>query len=133
MLEEIDDGQILLDGLRRLAIRAIDADAARRAFGMVFQSYNLFKTDGSGESHAAPRVVARRDAVKPRRWAPLLDRIGLYRDKADAIRTRSRVGKQSGSRLPGAGLDPARLLMPRRDHQRGIPSVSARSSNWSVS
>ena len=41
LIEDIDDGQILLDG-RDISDPRIDADEARQAMGMVFQSFNLF-------------------------------------------------------------------------------------------
>ena len=41
LLEEIDDGQIFLTG-RDISDPRIDADDARQAMGMVFQSFNLF-------------------------------------------------------------------------------------------
>lgn len=41
LLEEIDDGQIYLDG-REISDPSIDPDEVRRKLGMVFQSFNLF-------------------------------------------------------------------------------------------
>lgn len=41
LLEPIDEGQILLDGVD-IAEPGLDADPIRRRIGMVFQSYNLF-------------------------------------------------------------------------------------------
>ncbi|MCK0118877.1 amino acid ABC transporter ATP-binding protein [Isoptericola sp. S6320L] len=41
LLEEVDDGQVLLDGVD-VADPWVDADAARARMSMVFQQYNLF-------------------------------------------------------------------------------------------
>lgn len=41
LLDEIDSGQILLDGVD-ITASEVDADAIRRRIGIVFQSYNLF-------------------------------------------------------------------------------------------
>ncbi|HEU5111838.1 MAG TPA: amino acid ABC transporter ATP-binding protein [Acidimicrobiia bacterium] len=41
LLEPVDDGEILLDGVD-IADPEFDADAARRRIGIVFQSFNLF-------------------------------------------------------------------------------------------
>ncbi|WP_407318698.1 amino acid ABC transporter ATP-binding protein [Isoptericola halotolerans] len=41
LLEEVDDGQVLLDGVD-VADPWVDADAARARMAMVFQQYNLF-------------------------------------------------------------------------------------------
>ena len=78
LLEDIDDGQILLDG-RDVSDPRIDADAARQAMGMVFQSFNLFPHMTALANVAlAPRVVhgsTRRDAQE--RGRELLTRVGL--------------------------------------------------------
>lgn len=78
LLEDVDDGQILLDG-RDISDPRIDADEARRAMGMVFQSFNLFPHMTALANVAlAPRVVhgsSRRDAED--RGRELLDRVGL--------------------------------------------------------
>lgn len=78
LLEDIDDGQILLDG-RDISDPRIDADEARQAMGMVFQSFNLFPHMTALANVAlAPRVVhgsSRRDAED--RGRELLDRVGL--------------------------------------------------------
>ena len=43
LLEEIDDGQVFLDGVDVSDPRA-DAAAAQRRMGIVFQAFNLFRT-----------------------------------------------------------------------------------------
>jgi polar amino acid transport system ATP-binding protein len=78
LLEDIDDGQILLDG-RDISDPRIDADEARQAMGMVFQSFNLFPHMTALANVAlAPRVVhgsSRREAED--RGRELLGRVGL--------------------------------------------------------
>jgi polar amino acid transport system ATP-binding protein len=78
LLEDIDDGQILLDG-RDISDPRINADEARQAMGMVFQSFNLFPHMTALANVAlAPRVVhgsSRREAED--RGRELLDRVGL--------------------------------------------------------
>ena len=41
LLEPVDDGEILLDGVD-ISVPGLDANPVRRRIGMVFQSYNLF-------------------------------------------------------------------------------------------
>ena len=41
LLEDIDDGQIFLDG-QEISDPLVDVDLIRRRLGMVFQSFNLF-------------------------------------------------------------------------------------------
>jgi polar amino acid transport system ATP-binding protein len=112
LLEEIDDGQILLDG-SDVSDPRIDADAARRAFGMVFQSYNLFPhMTALANVTLAPRVVHgadRREAEA--RGRELLDRIGLS-DKADAYPDTLSGGQQQWVAIVRAlAYDPRLLLL----------------------
>jgi polar amino acid transport system ATP-binding protein len=112
LLEEIDDGQILLDG-SDVSDPRIDADAARRAFGMVFQSYNLFPhMTALSNVTLAPRVVHgadRREAEA--RGHELLDRIGLS-DKADAYPDTLSGGQQQRVAIVRAlAYDPRLLLL----------------------
>ncbi|OKH72379.1 peptide ABC transporter ATP-binding protein [Mycobacterium sp. SWH-M1] len=78
LLEEIDDGRILLNG-RDISDPRINAEEARQAVGMVFQSFNLFPhMTALGNVALAPRVVhgsSRRDAEQ--RARELLTRVGL--------------------------------------------------------
>jgi polar amino acid transport system ATP-binding protein len=84
LLEDIDDGQILLDG-RDISDPRIDADEARQAMGMVFQSFNLFPhlsvldnvTLAPRRVHGVRRALAEKDALA------MLGRVGLA-DKASA-------------------------------------------------
>jgi polar amino acid transport system ATP-binding protein len=78
LLEEIDDGQLFLDGVDVSDPRA-DAAAAQRRMAIVFQAFNLFPHMTAAQNVAlAPRVVhglAPRDADD--RAAELLHRVGL--------------------------------------------------------
>ena len=112
LLEDIDDGQILLDG-RDVSDPRIDADAARRAMGMVFQSYNLFPHLTAVQNVAlAPRVVhgvARRDAQA--RGRELLDRVGLA-GHADSYPDKMSGGQQQRVAIARAlAYDPRLLLL----------------------
>jgi polar amino acid transport system ATP-binding protein len=111
LLEDIDDGQILLDG-RDISDPRIDADGARRAMGMVFQSYNLFPHMTALANVAlAPRVVhrsTRRDAEE--RGRELLARVGLA-DKADAYPDKLSGGQQQRVAIARALAYEPRLLL----------------------
>ncbi|HQZ33218.1 MAG TPA: amino acid ABC transporter ATP-binding protein [Ilumatobacteraceae bacterium] len=94
LLEPIDDGAILLDGVD-ISEPGLDPDPVRRRIGMVFQSYNLFphmsvlnnitlgptKVLRQSKSHAA-------DAARE-----LLDRFGLA-DRAEAYPDQLSGGQQ---------------------------------------
>nr|WP_250556844.1 amino acid ABC transporter ATP-binding protein [Pseudonocardia lacus] len=78
LLEEVDDGRILLDGVDVSDPRA-DAAAAQRRMAIVFQGYNLFPHMTAAQNVAlAPRVVhgvPAREADE--RGRELLERVGL--------------------------------------------------------
>ena len=78
LLEEIDDGQILLDGVDVSDPRA-DAAAAQRRMAIVFQAFNLFPHLTALQNIAlAPRVVHRVPAEEAdERARELLRRVGL--------------------------------------------------------
>ncbi|WP_422744680.1 amino acid ABC transporter ATP-binding protein [Mycobacterium sp. WMMD1722] len=111
LLEDIDDGQILLDG-RDISDPRIDADAARRAIGMVFQSYNLFPhMTALANITVAPRAVHgldRRTAAQ--RGRELLERVGLA-DQADAYPDRLSGGQQQRVAIARALAYEPRLLL----------------------
>ncbi len=112
LLEDIDDGQILLDG-RDISDPRIDADEARQAMGMVFQSFNLFPHLTALRNVAlAPRVVhgaTRRDAEA--RGRDLLARVGLA-EKADAYPDKLSGGQQQRVAIARAlAYDPRLLLL----------------------
>jgi polar amino acid transport system ATP-binding protein len=78
LLEEIDDGDILLDG-EVITDPSVDAVAVRRRLGLVFQAYNLFPhltvlenvVLGSWRGHGVPRDEAEAGARAQ------LERLGL--------------------------------------------------------
>jgi polar amino acid transport system ATP-binding protein len=112
LLEEIDDGQILLDG-RDISDPRVDADRARQAMGMVFQSFNLFPHLTALQNVAlAPRVVhgaSRRDAAD--RGRELLTRVGLS-THADAYPDKLSGGQQQRVAIARAlAYDPRLLLL----------------------
>jgi polar amino acid transport system ATP-binding protein len=112
LLEEIDDGRILLDG-RDISDPRIDADEARQAMGMVFQSYNLFPhLTALANVALAPRVVhgsTRRDADE--RGRELLARVGLA-THADAYPDKLSGGQQQRVAIARAlAYDPRLLLL----------------------
>ena len=112
LLDDIDDGQILLDG-RDISDPRIDADAARRAMGMVFQSFNLFPHMTAVQNVAlAPRVVhGHKRAAAIARGRELLDRVGLV-GKADAYPDKLSGGQQQRVAIARAlAYDPRLLLL----------------------
>ena len=94
LLEQVDDGQVLLDG-EDVTDPRVDADAVRRKLGVVFQAYNLFPhltvldnvTLAPTRVHGRSRGDARDEALA------LLERIGLA-DKAGEYPDRLSGGQQ---------------------------------------
>ena len=112
LLEDIDDGQIFLDG-SDISDPRVDADAARRSMGMVFQSFNLFPHMKVLDNVTlAPRVVHRRDRRDAdERARELLARVGLA-DKADAYPDKLSGGQQQRVAIARAlAYDPRLLLL----------------------
>jgi polar amino acid transport system ATP-binding protein len=112
LLEDIDDGRILLDG-RDISDPRIDGDEARRAMGMVFQSFNLFPHMTALQNVAlAPRFVhgsTRHDAQE--RGRELLARVGLS-EKADAYPDKLSGGQQQRVAIARAlAYEPKLLLL----------------------
>jgi polar amino acid transport system ATP-binding protein len=112
LLEEVDDGQILLDG-RDISDPRIDADEARQAMGMVFQSFNLFPHMTALNNVAlAPRVVhgSTRRAAQDR-GRELLARVGLA-EHADAYPDKLSGGQQQRVAIARAlAYEPKLLLL----------------------
>ena len=94
LLDQIDDGSIVLDGEDITAVDA-DVDKVRRKLGIVFQSFNLFPhmkvidniTLAPMKVQGISKEVARENAYK------LLDRFGLH-DKAENYPDRLSGGQQ---------------------------------------
>jgi polar amino acid transport system ATP-binding protein len=94
LLEEIDDGDILLDG-EVTTDPSVDPVAVRRKLGFVFQAYNLFPhmsvlqniVLGETRAHGTPRAEAEARARE------LLERFGLG-DRADDRPERLSGGQQ---------------------------------------
>jgi polar amino acid transport system ATP-binding protein len=112
LLEDVDDGQIFLDG-RDISDPRINPDAARRAMGMVFQSFNLFPHMTVLDNVTlAPRVVhgrTRRDADE--RGRELLARVGLS-EKTDEYPDKLSGGQQQRVAIARAlAYDPRLLLL----------------------
>ena len=94
LLDQIDDGSIVLDGEDITAVGA-DVDKVRRKLGIVFQSFNLFPhmkvidniTLAPMKVQGISKEAARESAYK------LLDRFGLH-DKAENYPDRLSGGQQ---------------------------------------
>ena len=94
LLEPVDDGAVLLDGVD-IAEPGLDADPIRRRIGMVFQSFNLFPhmsvTDnvavGPRKVLGASKAIARENALV------MLTRLGLAA-RADAYPDQLSGGQQ---------------------------------------
>jgi polar amino acid transport system ATP-binding protein len=112
LLEEIDDGDVLLDG-EVITDPSVDPIAVRRRLGMVFQAYNLFPHMTVLDNLTlAPRKVhglARAEAES--RARDLLDRFGLA-DKAAEHPDRLSGGQQQRAALARALVtDPSLVLL----------------------
>ena len=110
--EELDDGQILLEG-KDISDPRVDADLARRGMGVVFQAFNLFPHLSVLDNVTlAPRVVHGVDkATATERGLALLARVGLA-DKATAFPDRLSGGQQQRVAIVRAlAYEPKLLLL----------------------
>ena len=111
LLEEVDDGDIWLDGLDICDPR-VDANAVRARMGMVFQSFNLFGHLRVVENVAlAQRLVhkvARAEADE--KALAMLERVGLA-DKARAFPDELSGGQQQRVAIARALVSSPRLLL----------------------
>jgi polar amino acid transport system ATP-binding protein len=109
--EDIDDGQIMLDG-QDISDPRVNADVARRGMGVVFQAFNLFPHLSVLDNVTlAPRVVHGVDrATATKRGRALLARVGLA-DKADAFPDRLSGGQQQRVAIVRALAYEPRLLL----------------------
>lgn len=112
LLEQVDDGKIILDGEEITAADA-DIDGVRRKFGMVFQSFNLFPHKSVIENITLAPIkargvdpeLARQEATK------LLERFGL-KDKAEQFPDRLSGGQQQRvAIIRSLALHPRMLLL----------------------
>ena len=111
LLEDIDDGQIFLDG-DDISDPRVDADNARRAMGMVFQSFNLFPhmTVLDNVTLASRVVHGRNRREAEDRGRELIGRVGLA-DKADAYPDKLSGGQQQRVAIARALAHDPRLLL----------------------
>jgi polar amino acid transport system ATP-binding protein len=94
LLEQIDDGIIILDGEEITAVE-VDVDDVRKKFGMVFQAFNLFPHKSVLENVTLAPIYARgvdREEAESEALR-LLERFGL-RDKAHQYPDRLSGGQQ---------------------------------------
>jgi polar amino acid transport system ATP-binding protein len=112
LLEQIDDGQILIDGEDISAVD-VDPDVVRRKLGMVFQSFNLFPHMNVIENIIlAPTKVQGLDREEAISLAyELLTRFGL-KEKADQYPDRLSGGQQQRvAIIRSLALKPRLLLL----------------------
>jgi polar amino acid transport system ATP-binding protein len=111
LLEEVDDGQVLLDGVDVADPRA-DGAAAQRRMGIVFQAFNLFPHMTALENVTlAPRVVHGVPAAEATaRARELLGRVGLAAF-SDAHPDRLSGGQQQRVAIARALAVQPRLLL----------------------
>lgn len=111
LLEDVDDGQVLLDGVD-VADPRLDANAVRARLGMVFQQYNLFPhMTVLHNVTLALRLVhgrARRAAEEAAR--AVLDRVGLSH-RVDAYPDQLSGGEQQRAAIARAIVDGPELLL----------------------
>jgi polar amino acid transport system ATP-binding protein len=111
LLEDVDDGQILLDG-EDISDPRIDPDTARRRMGVVFQAFNLFPhLTVLDNVTLAPRVVHKVGKAEANsRGEALLARVGLA-DKAKSYPDRLSGGQQQRVAIVRALAYEPRLLL----------------------
>jgi polar amino acid transport system ATP-binding protein len=111
LLEEIDDGDVLLDG-EVVTDPSVDPVAVRRRLGMVFQAFNLFPHLSVLDNITlAPRKAHRVDRrTAEERARELLDRFGLA-DKAGEYPDRLSGGQQQRVAIVRALATRPRLML----------------------
>ena len=112
LLDPIDDGEILLDGVD-ISVPGYDPDPVRRKIGMVFQSFNLFPHMTVLENiKLAPMKVKRMANREITEQAEaLLDRFGLL-DKAHVYPDRLSGGQQQRAAIVRAlAMEPEIMLL----------------------
>ncbi|ROS75418.1 amino acid ABC transporter ATP-binding protein [Cellulomonas sp. PhB143] len=111
LLEDVDDGQVLLDG-QDVADPWVDADAVRARLALVFQQYNLFPhlrvldnlTLAPRVAHGRPRAEAEAEARQ------MLERVGLAH-KARAYPDQLSGGEQQRAAIARALVGRPELLL----------------------
>lgn len=112
LLEQIDDGEIYLDG-REISDPTVDPDEVRRKLGMVFQAFNLFPHMTVLENITlAPIKVQGKSAEEAEESAlTLLHRFGLG-DKATQYPDRLSGGQQQRAAIiRSIAINPRLLLL----------------------
>lgn len=112
LLEQIDDGEIFLDG-QEISDPSVNPDEIRRKLGMVFQSYNLFPHMTVLENITlAPIKVQGKSEEQAREIAQnLLKRFGLA-DKATEYPDRLSGGQQQRAAIiRSLAINPRLLLL----------------------
>ncbi|QIK62280.1 amino acid ABC transporter ATP-binding protein [Leucobacter viscericola] len=112
LLEQVDDGRILLAG-EDITDPRVKVDAVRARIGVVFQHYNLFPHMNviDNVTLAARKVVGTSRADAERTGLALLERIGLA-DKAKEFPDRLSGGQQQRVAIARAiATDPELLLL----------------------
>jgi polar amino acid transport system ATP-binding protein len=112
LLEPVDDGRVLLDGVD-ISEPGLDPDPVRRRIGMVFQSFNLFRHMSVLDNVAiGPRKVLGRSRSEARQIASdLLARLGLS-DRSSAYPDQLSGGQQQRVAIARSlALDPEVMLL----------------------
>ncbi|MGN7703579.1 amino acid ABC transporter ATP-binding protein [Cellulosimicrobium sp. 22601] len=111
LLDEVDDGQILLDG-EDVADPRLDANRVRARMGMVFQAYNLFPhLTVLDNVTLAPRLVHRRARAEAEAAAvEMLGRVGLGH-KVRAYPDQLSGGEQQRAAIARALVNGPELLL----------------------
>ena len=112
LLEPIDDGEILLDGID-ISAPGFDANPVRRRIGMVFQNFNLFPHMSvlNNITLSPTRSLGINKALARTKAEELLERIGLA-DKANAYPDQLSGGQQQRVAIVRAlAIEPEVLLL----------------------
>ncbi len=112
LLDPIDDGEILLDGVD-ISLPGYDPNPVRRKIGMVFQSFNLFPhmTVLENIKLAPMKVKGMSSAEITSQAQELLERFGLS-DKADVYPDRLSGGQQQRAAIVRAlAMEPEIMLL----------------------
>ena len=112
LLEPIDDGEILLDGID-ISLPGFDANPVRRRIGMVFQNFNLFPHMSVQDNITLSpvRTLGVDKAIARTKAAELLERFGLA-DKVNAFPDQLSGGQQQRVAIIRAlAIEPEVLLL----------------------